>query len=197
MHIKTRQKVTLLSLFLDRGPYQSLKIVQISSQASIGTSTSHSIETVTCKIAVDDKLTEVKYNGEELTASNEGHLPSNTVHFGCCHLRKAEFTAHESPYPGDLYVKGYNGRKGKCGGGNIATLVHCTSTQTESPWHNFVSDTKHWRDDDEKDVCTSGGPHMVLEGATGIWQDKNGGTKDAKLVGTPNSKGEETWSSKT
>ena len=96
-----------------------LKMIQLSRQVSIGIATLHSIERVTCKIAVDDKLKEVKYNDEEVIAFNDGHLPTltGTCHLSnwcnpeCCHLKIVEFTAHESPYPGHLYIKGEIGAR--------------------------------------------------------------------------------------
>ena len=69
-------------------------------------SASNQVEKVTCKIKVDDKVKEVKYNDEDLDLD-----PSFALL--CCKLRETEFIVHESPYPGQLYIKGEDYQKGE------------------------------------------------------------------------------------
>ena len=95
---------------------------------------------------------------------------------------------HESPYPGELYVKGQDYNDGECNH-KASLLVHCTSTNPESPWHNFASDTKHWRvtDDDDATICDSNLPGMTLDGVSGIWRSPK--KRDLEVVGAPYVKG--------
>ena len=37
--------------------------------------------------------------------------------------------------------------------GNNGLILRCTASKTSSPWHNFMSDKTHWRDDQNRKPC--------------------------------------------
>ena len=74
-------------------------------------------------------------------------------------------------------------------------ILHCTASNTTSPWHNFVSDGTNWKSQEGMEVCVptnaafvKGGTNkydwfrkMVDAGAQAIWAE----AKEVSLVGTP------------
>ena len=104
------------------------------------------------------------------------------------------FSSCDHCNPGELVIQGhdYNGLNNCVWGG---LLLHCTAVDTSSPWHNFVSDTIHWKVSDGSTPCTNSGgmiPHaaganidfvsdLLADGAQKIWSDK----KTVKLIGKP------------
>ena len=70
-------------------------------------------------------------------------------------------------------------------------MLMCTTSCTSSPWHNFVSDTEHWKDGTGSIPCLNNGgmypsqvpfmASMKLNGAKNIFTP----TTDAVFSGTP------------
>ena len=96
--------------------------------------------------------------------------------------------------PGELVIKGYDYNSwNNCVWGGL--ILHCTAVDTSSPWHNFVSDTIHWKVGDGSIPCTNNGgmiPHaaganinfiadLLAAGAKKIWSN----TKQVALIGGP------------
>ena len=72
-------------------------------------------------------------------------------------------------------------------------MLHCTASRTSSPWHNFVSNTDHWKGDTGGALCeNSGGIYskasdydfmapMLANDAKNVFANK----KDIILEGSP------------
>ena len=146
----------------------------------------HFLFLVTCKLTIDNRIDSVKYNGASLavTGVTNNWQKENSFTFSSCDQCK----------PGELVIQGYdyNGSNNCVWGGLI---LHCTAVDTSSPWHNFVSDTIHWKVSDGSTPCTNNAgmiPHaaaaninfiadLLATGAKKIWSNK----KAVTLVGNP------------
>ena len=107
------------------------------------------------------------------------------------------FQSCDACEPGELVIKGkdYDSTRPNCIWGGM--ILHCTAVDTSSPWHNFVSDTIHWKVSDGSTPCTNSGgmiPHaaganinfiadLLATGAKKIWSNK----QEVTLIGGPKS----------
>ena len=156
-------------------------------------------EQVNCQLSVDNELKKVEYNGEEINFDDENDKKDYKK------LKRIEFTPMESPYPGELEIEGEDKSgwlwdykwpdrptyaSGSCYTAGL--VLHCQSNDNKSPWHNFVSDTTHWRVDGngQVELCNyvygvvgkNWMPHPFT--SRHIWQAYPRKTK-SKLIGTP------------
>ena len=86
-------------------------------------------------MTIDNAIESVKYNGQELTADS-GNVESWTS------VKKYSFTDAGTAATLEIYGYEYSNCNG-CGCAGLA--IHCVSDDSNSPWHNFVSDTTHWQ----------------------------------------------------
>jgi len=106
------------------------------------------ITDVTCKFTVDNIVTNVQYDGNVLpvTGTTNNWQHENTV----------SFTTSPSGF-GELRITGedYNDihTNNHCVWGGL--LLKCEAADTNSPWHNFMSDTANWRADGGSPICTN------------------------------------------
>ena len=90
---------------------------------------------VVCSMTIDNSIESVKYDGQELTTDS-----GNVDNWGS--VKKYSFT--DAGTSAKLEIYGYEWAN--CNGCGCAGLgVHCVSDDSNSPWHNFVSDTTHWQ----------------------------------------------------
>ena len=68
-------------------------------------------------------------------------------------------------------------------------MMMCIASRTASPWHNFVTDTVHWKEESGASLCLNDGgiySHALVAsiaaiGAKNIWTD----AKTATFEGSP------------
>ena len=90
---------------------------------------------VVCSMTIGNSIESVKYDGQELTTDS-----GNVDNWGS--VKKYSFT--DAGTAAELEIFCYEWAK--CNGSGCAGLgVHCISDDSNSPWHNFVSDTTHWQ----------------------------------------------------
>jgi hypothetical protein len=90
---------------------------------------------VKCSMTVDNAIRTVKYGNQDLTADS-GSVDSWTS------VKVFSFTDAGPTAKLEIYGEEYS----NCDGCKCAGLgVHCVSDDSTSPWHNFVSDTTHWK----------------------------------------------------
>ena len=140
---------------------------------------------VTCTFVIDSQVTGVLYEGQQLAieGAKDDVSMAKTVNFTSCDRMNA----------GSLTIHGtHNGSGDNCIEGGL--LLHCSASDPQSPWNNFVSDSNNWVDDEDgaspcQDEGTSGflgSPtadidDLVDKGAKKIWADK----VNVTLKGTP------------
>lgn len=141
---------------------------------------------VTCSFSVDDQIDGVYYNGKQLNVTGDlyGWFNGNTF----------TFTADAYGF-GTLVIKGtdHNTNMDHCVYGGL--LLHCKAKNVNSPWHNFKSDLKHWKAQDDSDLCADhvdpNDPKiyrlpyfmrkLIKSGSTNIWTSM----QKVILVGSP------------
>ena len=90
---------------------------------------------VKCSMTVDNAIRTVKYGNQDLTADS-GSVDSWES------VKVFSFTDAGPTAKLEIYGEEYSNCDGcKCAGRG----VHCVSDDSTSPWHNFVSDTTHWK----------------------------------------------------
>ena len=144
---------------------------------------SYTIATVECSLTVDDRVVKVLYNDQELEVQG-GQLykwqAEKTITFESC----------DSWNPGQLSIKGEDvNKKLNCVFGGL--MLHCTASDTNSPWHNFKSDNVHWTDENGEKPCQNNDGIYSLyhptskklreKGAKKIWAPR----QTVTLIGTP------------
>ena len=94
-----------------------------------------------CKLTIDDVIHSVKYNDVSLSVKGGRHWNSE---------KSISFKALNDD-PGTIEIKGKDFQD--CCGSPVDSCVwgglvlHCTASNTSSPWHNFASDDIHWTAD--------------------------------------------------
>ena len=142
------------------------------------------LETVTCQFTVDNELNNVSFNGEALSVT--GDLDD----------WKKEKVVTFSPGSDDhgelrIEAEDWNNQEHCIRGG---LLLQCQSTDPNSLWHNFKSDTDHWRALDGSELCTNNEGFaaaedvpfvrsMLASGSKKIWTNN----KEVTLIGNPTS----------
>ena len=148
---------------------------------------------VTCNFTVDNEVLEVYYNNKSLVPT--GHLnmwqDEKTV----------TFVPEDDGY-GEIKLKGVDhgflGQPGiddHCTWGGLVML--CKSSNGKGPWHDFKSDIRYWRSEDQYELCESDGGivsdfllamandnflrPLVEAGANKIWTSH----KENTLIGSP------------
>ena len=143
---------------------------------------------VNCTMTIDDAVTTVLYNGEELTV--EGNKwdwsQPKTFSFESCYSNKNGV--------GSLTINGRNSDPeptNHCDTGGM--ILICKAADHHNPWHNFVSDDLNWQVEDET-ICLdnsrdrgflkSNTPFIneaLTEGANKIWAPSG----EVTFVGSP------------
>ena len=139
---------------------------------------------VTCKLTIDHKIDSVAYNGASLPVTGLSNYwwHENSVTFQSCDYCN----------PGELVIKGSDiiSTANHCVWSGL--ILHCTAGDTSSPWHNFVSDTIHWKVSDGSTPCTNNGgiagatwinfiADLLATGAKKIWSNQI----EVTLIGGP------------
>ena len=131
---------------------------------------------------MDDVTEEVLYNDVKLTMRGQlDQWDSKKI---------TTFQSCDNNNPGQLILRGSDNQDDDhCKRGGL--VLHCTASDETSPWHNFKSDTEHWRVDNGDVPCERNiGPwSMRLPlfqklnelGAKKIWAPK----KEVTLIGSP------------
>ena len=143
---------------------------------------------IKCSITIDDFVDNVSYNGIDLEIEGNKRAWADEKTF--------EFSSCDNAYPGILVIKGSDKSNSNsyCTGSSVM-ILHCTASNTTSPWHNFVSDGTNWKSQDGKEVCVPTNVYIVNDltnkydwfrkmvdaGAKAIWAD----AKEVTLIGTP------------
>ena len=143
---------------------------------------------VTCNFTVDNEVLGVYYNDKPLNV---------TGHLNIWEYEKTVSFQPEGDGYGEIKVKGVNYGPGDdhCTWAGLVML--CKSSDGHGPWHNFKSDIRYWRSEDNYELCESDGgmvsdyflatanenflAPLVNAGATKIWTAK----KDNTLIGSP------------
>ena len=144
---------------------------------------SYTIATVECSLTVDDRVVKVLYNDQELEVQG-GKLDRWQA------MKTITFESCDSWNPGQLSIKGEDvNKKLNCVFGGL--MLHCTASDTNSPWHNFKSDNIHWTDENGKKPCQNNVGIYSLpqptcsklreKGAKKIWAPR----QTVTLIGTP------------
>ena len=143
---------------------------------------------VICSFTVDAKVFSVFHSGQQLFT--EGQTDDWTAE------KKVNFTACDRLNPGTLTIAGTHDETSGDNCINGGLILHCTAEDSQSPWHNFVSNDRLWVDaDDDSMPCQDDGTSGFLgsltsgsfietlqdNGAKKIWADKT----DVILIGTP------------
>jgi len=94
---------------------------------------------VVCTFTVDNKVEWAKYNGLPLQISggnvNDWRQEKVISFQSCC-----------DNCPGVLEIKGSNWENSNhCYWAGL--LLRCTASRASSPWHNFISDKSHWKNE--------------------------------------------------
>ena len=108
-------------------------------------------------------------------------------------MKSVNFKSCSREDPGQLTIQGFHNNTGDdCTIGGL--LVHCTASDRQSPWHNFVTDSTHWRDQDNGTPCEDEGgfldlipsdsfiDHILTNNSKKIWST---GNSEVTLTGTP------------
>ena len=96
---------------------------------------------------LDDKVNGVYYNGTKLdiTKGDVSNWKSE---------KEIMFTPVEDGY-GEIKVEGEDyDPANHCYWGGFIML--CKASDGQGPWHNFKSDTQHWRAEDDSELCVNG-----------------------------------------
>ena len=152
---------------------------------------------MTCSIAVDNFLREVKLISEDLQSTSLDILPraqtglytEKTVSFQQAHIgEKGSLWIHAE----DTNIQDHCNMAG--------LLVNCEASNPDSPWHNFHTNMDNWQSpQDGKDLCSNNEARFLVsqseqrqnaqwiddllqKGAEHIWVD---GNKDVYLLGSP------------
>ena len=134
---------------------------------------------------MDNKVLSVKFNGASLSFSGEVNTDWRTKH-------NTSFVV-PSDNLGKLEIKGEDANTSEnCKWGGL--LMHCTTNDTSSPWHNFVSDDANWKDEYNMKPCQNSDGIMAPplntapilkffrdKGSKKIWADR----KIVTLTGGP------------
>ena len=131
---------------------------------------------------MDDVTEEVLYNGVKLPI--RGKLDQWNQ------KKIITFQSCDKNDPGKLVIKGSdNQEKDHCKNGGL--VLHCTSSDETSPWHNFKSESEHWRIDNgdlpcERNITPWSMRFPLFQrlgelGAKKIWAPK----KRVTLIGSP------------
>ena len=73
--------------------------------------------------------------------------------------KEFRFTPVEDEY-GEIKVEVENYEDGYDENGNHCSsagfIMLCKASDSQGPWHNFKSDTEHWRAEDDSELCING-----------------------------------------
>ena len=96
---------------------------------------------------LDDKVNGVYYNGTKLdiTKGDVSNWKSE---------KEIMFTPVEDGY-GEIKVEGEN-YEGDNHCYSAGFIMLCEASDGQGPWHNFKSDTEHWRAEDDSELCING-----------------------------------------
>ena len=151
---------------------------------------------MTCSIAVDNLVREVKLISEDLQSKNLeifshglGIYAEITVRFQQAHIGEM----------GSILIHAENAQQSNhCRKAGL--LVNCEASNPDSPWHNFHTNIEEWQSpQDKKDLCSNNEAlfltprselrqkaqwidDLLKKGVDHIWVD---GNKDVKLLGSP------------
>ena len=141
-------------------------------------------------MTVDNILTSGFYNGNtlEITGTLTNWRSEKTFQFESC----------DRSNPGSLTFLGSDSESSGDFCRISGLILQCTSVDTFSPWHNFVTDMTNWKTSDGSEVCSNPTAafinaannqnigfivDIVAAGAVAVWE--NSEAMDAEMVGTP------------
>jgi len=147
---------------------------------------------VNCQFTIDNSAFEAWYNGQKLNISGDVHDWKK--------MKTFSFVPDQESDTQELMVKGGNwDDSGHCKLAGL--LLHCQAKnnqtgemETSSPWHNFKSDTVHWRNEASANskLCSNNLTEghktnptiktLLGAGAMKIW---DGNFKNLTLIGNP------------
>ena len=103
---------------------------------------------ITCTLTADNKVNGVYYNGTKLDPI-QGDMSNWESE------KKFSFNTPVKDEYGEIKVEVENYEDGNhCSSAGFIML--CEASDGQGPWHNFKSDTEHWRAEDNSELCING-----------------------------------------
>ena len=103
---------------------------------------------ITCTLTADNIVNAVYYNGTQLD-------PIKGDMSNWASEKKISFTPVEDGY-GEIKVEVEDGEEGDNHCFSAGFIMLCEASDGQGPWHNFKSDTEHWRAEDNSELCING-----------------------------------------
>ena len=151
------------------------------------------IVNVTCSIAVDNWVKEVKLISQDLSSKNleilshgdrDDIYTEKTVSFQQAHIGEK----------GSIWIHAKNKQLSDNHCRSAGLMVNCEASNPDSPWHNFHTNKEEWQSQpDRKDLCSNNETALLTQntqwiddlhqkGVEHLWID---GNKDVYLLGSP------------
>ena len=174
------------NLFIDTLLSNNAKKIWSTGNSEVTLTGTPSYCPISCTLTIDNVVDSVTYNGETIFVTNqlEGwHIPK-TIEFSSC----------DNSNPGSLVVAGSDEENTNRHCNTAGFLMACTADDTNSPWHQFVSDETNWTDSDGDPICVNSGGVLAVAGQDSFVRDLEAlGAKQiwvakqtVTLTGTPN-----------
>ena len=110
---------------------------------------------ITCTLTADNKVNGVYYKGFKLGLCPIVQCPIQGDMSNWESEKKFSFNTPAKDEHGEIKVEVENYEDGDhCSSAGFIML--CEASDSQGPWHNFKSDTEHWRAEDDSELCVNG-----------------------------------------